>query len=417
MLLSALTPSDIDVEILDERAQVHCFDDRVDLVAVTALTADAPRVYEIAAEYRRRGVPTIVGGMHATVMPDEAALHFDAVVIGEAEYLWDQILTDVRNGQLRRRYQADQFHALAGLPHPRRDLLDPADYLTVNVIQTTRGCPHRCTFCSISTTAGLKFRCRPVSDVIEEIEAATPYGRFFGFVDDNINGHPRYALELCRAMKNCGIHWYGDTTVLIADNEPLLDAAAASGCKILLIGFESLSQTTLDKLHKRFNHANKFVEAIRRIHARGIGVIGSFILGLDGDTLDEGQRILEFAHEAALDLVQISILTPYPGTQLFEDYNKTGRLLTLDWSAYDTTRGNIVFVPEQMTGQQLQDLYFETYERVYSFSSIVSRLARSRNYPGFFVPYNFRQRTKVAAAKRRRVIVASDTRASDARPA
>lgn len=401
MLLAALMPSDIDVEIVDERVTSIDFDDPVDLVGITAMTCDVMRAYQIADEYRSRGVRVIIGGIHATVLPHEAAQHADAVVIGEAEHTITQLIDDHRHGRLQSFYQADRFHDLRNLPHPRRDLLDERYYITRNVLQTTRGCPHRCKFCSISLTAGQKFRCRPISDLIDEIMHADK--GFVGFVDDNINGNPRYARELFHALRPLRIRWYADATILIAEDEALLDAAADSGCKVILIGFESLSQNTLTGIHKRFNRPERFLEMIRRIRSRGIGVIGNFILGLDGDGNDGGAQLLQFLEAANLELAQVKILTPYPGTETFDEMDRAGRLLTKRWSEFDTSRGNVVFQPLEMSALDLQNLFFAVNERTYSYAAIFRRLPRM-NYRSFFFPYNLRQRKTVLEAKRRRTI-------------
>ncbi len=401
MLLAALMPPGVDVHIIDERTTKIDFNDRVDLVGITAMTCDVMRAYEIADAYRSRGVGVIIGGIHATVLPHEAAQHADAVVIGEAEYVLPELIDDYRRGKLRQFYQASRFHDLKSLPYPRRDLLDDRYYITRNLMQTTRGCPHRCKFCSISITAGLKFRCRPVQDLVGEIEAAD--SAFLGFVDDNINGNPRYARDVFNALRPLGVRWYGDATILIAEDEDLLDAAAASGCKVMLIGFESLSQDTLTGIHKRFNRPDRFLELIQRIRSRGIGVIGNFILGLDGDHEDGGKQLLEFLEAAKLELAQVKILTPYPGTATFEEMDQAGRLLSKRWSDFDTSRGNVVFQPLDVSPLDLQNRFFDINTSTYSYSAILRRLP-GMNYRSFFLPYNIRQRNTIAEAKRRRAV-------------
>jgi radical SAM superfamily enzyme YgiQ (UPF0313 family) len=398
MLLAALVPSDVEVEIIDERTGPIDFEASGDLVGITCMTADAIHAYKLADEFRARGVKVVLGGIHPTVLPKEAIAHADAVVIGEAEGVLNSLLRDARAGSLQQFYESSTFHDLKGLPFPRRDLLKDEFYVTKNLIQTTRGCPHRCCFCSISVVAGLQYRCRPVDEVIKEIDSLD--GRLIGFVDDNINGNMTYAKQLFEAMIPLQTKWYGDATLILGENRKMLSLAAQSGCKILLIGFESLSQSTLNGINKQFNKASHFSDIIRRIHDHGIGVIGSFILGLDGDTAAEFDQIVEFANKTSLDLVQVSVMTPYPGTQLFAELDAANRLITKDWGFYDTTRGNVVFKPQNMTPEELQGGFFEVYDRLYSFSSIMKRLARSRSFPAFFIPYNIRQRKKIKSVRK-----------------
>ena len=396
MLLAAFLPEDIVVEIVDERIAPFTFDHDADIVGITCMTADAPRAYEIADRCRANGVSVVMGGIHPTVLPEEASQHADSIVIGEAETLISTILKDFQAGDLSPVYKNEERHNLQSLPFPRKDLIDDRYYITSNVIQATRGCPNRCSFCSIGIVSGYSFRTRPIPDVIGEIEHST--GHFFAFLDDNITALPQYAGNLFDAMVPCDIHWYGLTTVAACKNRSLLSRAARSGCKIFLIGFESLSQVGLNGVGKRFNNTGHYVDTIRRVHDAGIGVMGTFMLGLDGSE-DDFKRIVDFANEAALDLAQVSILTPYPGTALYKQLDDAGRILTRDWRKYDTTAANVVFAPSQQTPEQLQQEYLETYDRLYSYSSIAWRLARSRRYPTFFIPYNLRQRAKARSVR------------------
>jgi radical SAM superfamily enzyme YgiQ (UPF0313 family) len=398
MLLAALVPEDIEVEIVDERTAPIDYDDTADLIGITCMTADAPHAYTIADRFRSQGTKVVLGGIHPTIMPAEAGRHADAVVIGEAENILDCVLRDAEKGQLQKFYESSSFHDLRNLKIARRDLISEEYYITKNLIQTTRGCPHRCSFCSISVVAGPQYRCRPTAEVIGEIESLD--GKLIGFVDDNINGNITYAKELFEALIPLNTRWYGDATILLGENEKMLSLAAKSGCRMLLIGFESLSQNTLNSLNKRFNKVSHFRDVIRRIHDQGIGVIGSFILGLDGDTQGEFDQLVDFANDANLDLVQVSILTPYPGTQLFNEMDASNRLLTKEWGLYDTTRGNVIFRPQLMTTDELRGGYFEVYERLYRFSSILKRIGGSRSFPAFFIPYNLRQRKKIKSAKK-----------------
>lgn len=397
MLLAAYAPREVDVQIIDERVSRIDYEDKVDLVGITCITSNAPRAYEIADGFRSRDVKVILGGIHPTVLPEEASNHADSVVIGEADGIFDLLLDDTMHGRLRKFYKRESFHSLKGLPFLRRDLVDDKYYVTRNLIQTSRGCPHHCRFCCASIVAGPKYRFRPLGEVLKEIEQIDT--KFIGFVDDNINGSPSYAKELFRQLRSFNLYWYGNSTVELADSAETLSLAAKSGCKILLIGFESFSKNALSNVNKSFNDSAHYISLIKRFHDNGIGVIGCFILGLDGEAPDQFDRIVHFANKAGLDGVQASILVPYPGTAVYREMDENNRILTKNWSYYDTTRPSVVFSPLQLTIEELQQGYQKIYQELYSFSSISKRLWKSKSFPAFFLPYNIRKRRKFAALR------------------
>ncbi len=370
-VLGALTPPGIAVEVVDENVTDHPFDDPVDLVGITSITATAPRAYDIAAAYRSRGVPVVMGGMHASALPDEALEHVDAVVVGEAEGVWERVLADAASGRMVGRYQADERPCLSGLPDPRRDLFDPRRYVTTNLVQTSRGCPNACSFCSVTRFFGRTYRMRPVEDVVREVAGLRD--RMVLFVDDNIAGHRARARELFRALRPLGIRWMGQSSLAIAEDRELLDLAAASGCAGLFIGFESLNSANLDGVGKgRVNRAEDFLECVARIHRRGIGIEGAFIFGMDEDDAGVFDEILGFAQSARLALAQFGILTPFPGTPLFEEMERSGRLLHRDWSRY--TISHVVARPLKMSREELQRGFDRAYREFYSYRSMVRRL-------------------------------------------
>jgi radical SAM superfamily enzyme YgiQ (UPF0313 family) len=370
--------------------------DDVDVVGITCMTADANRAYTIADQYRQLGIATILGGIHPTALPQEASTHATSVVVGEAENIIQELIADARNREVKQFYHSSIFHDLKCLPNPRRDLLDERYYSTTNVIQASRGCPYNCEFCSVGLVAGHHYRFRPVEDVAAEISASD--GQFWAFLDDNIAGNPNYAAALFSALRPLNIHWFGSCSVPAAGDPNLCRLAASSGCKVLLIGFESLSQVSLASVNKRFNSVDRFYSVVKNVHDHGIGIIGTFMLGLDGG-VDEADRIVDFALRARLDMVQIAILTPYPGTKLFETMQAQGRLLTTDWTQYDTAAGTIVFQPSDVTTSALREAYFNALERLYSPVNIARRLLGSRRYFPIFVPYNLRQRHKIRLAR------------------
>ena len=375
-VLGALTPEDIDVEVVDENVSNHDFDAPVDLVGITSITATAPRAYRVAAEYRARGVPVVMGGMHASALPGEALEHVDAVVVGEAEGIWERVLQDARSGMMSGEYRAEERPCLEGLPVPRKDLFDPKRYITTNLVQTSRGCPNACTFCAVSRFFGRTYRMRPVEDVVREVAALK--NRLVLFVDDNIAGHRARAKELFRALKPLGVRWMGQSSLAIAEDPELLDLAADSGCVALFIGFESLNPANLRGVGKGLvNRAEGFLESVEEIHRRGIGIEGAFIFGMDEDDESVFDEILGFAKGARLALAQFGILTPFPGTPLFEQMEEKGRIVEHDWSRY--TISNVVTEPLNMSREALQEGFNRAYREFYSYRSILSRLLPGMN--------------------------------------
>ncbi len=376
-LLAGLTPPDVDVRLIDENVERVDPDTPADWVAITCMTASAPRAYAVADAFRERGVPVVMGGIHPTVLPDEAGAHADAVVIGEAEPVWSQVLADLAANRLQPRYRHPEYADLAGLPRPRRELLRVARYLTTNVVQTARGCPNACAFCTVSTVSGRKYRFRPVDEVVEEVR---PLGGWVGFVDDNITGSAPRAKRLFEALIPLKLRWVGQADLNVAKDPELLSLAARSGCQALFIGLESLSQENLRAAGKSPNIGTDMGEAIRKIHRAGIEIIGSFVLGLDGDDRDVFARTAEFAERHKLAAAQFSVLTPFPGTKSREQLEQEGRILEHDWSRY--TMSNVVFRPLQMTDLELRRGQRYAYRRFYSFPSILKRCLTTRGKLG-----------------------------------
>ncbi len=378
-VLGSLTPEDIEVEVLDENIQEHDFDAPADLVGITSITATAPRAYTVAEEYRSRGVPVVMGGMHASALPEEALEHVDAVVVGEAEGIWERVLEDAAAGELSGIYQAEERPSLEHLPLPRMDLFDPARYITTNLVQTSRGCPNACSFCAVTRFFGRTYRMRPVEDVVREVSNLK--NRLILFVDDNIAGHRGRAKDLFRALRPLRIKWLGQSSLAIAEDDELLNLAAESGCVGLFIGFESLNPENLRGVGKGLvNRAEKFRDSVKKIHRAGIGIEGAFIFGMDADDESVFDQILEFAESARLALAQFGILTPFPGTPLFEEMEREGRLLHKDWSRY--TISNVVMRPRGMSREALERGFNRAYRQFYSYGSIMKRLLPSmgRNF-------------------------------------
>jgi len=331
LVVAALTPPDWEVTIIDENLGLRDYAamPRADLVGITAFTSQAPRAYELAAQFRRRGVMVVMGGIHATMCCDEAMEHVDAVVMGEAESVWAGVLNDARRGVLQRTYTGE--HAdMAQVPLARHDLLTE-DY-AFGSVQTTRGCPLDCTFCSVSAFNGKHYRHRPIEHVVQEMQAIRE--KWLLVVDDNLIGtspaHIARAKELFRAMIQAGLRkkWVGQVTINMADDEELLSLAAAAGCIGVFIGFESPSAQGLAEIGKRFNmlKGRNCAESVRRIQRHKIMVVGSFILGLDTDEPGIGRRIARAARSYGVDALSATFLTPLPGTRLWRRMQAEGRI-------------------------------------------------------------------------------------------
>jgi radical SAM superfamily enzyme YgiQ (UPF0313 family) len=367
-LLAGLTPPDVDVRLVDENVEAVDVNADADWVAITCMTASAPRAYTIADAFRQRRIPVVMGGIHPTVRPDEAAAHADAVVIGEAEPVWREVLADLAADRLRPRYEHAAYPDLVGLPRPRRELLQVRRYLTTNVVQTARGCPNACAFCTVSRVSGRRYRFRPVDEVIDEVSSL---GGWVGFVDDNIAGHAPRAKELFEALIPLRTRWIGQADLTMAKDPELLSLAARSGCQAMFIGLESLSQENLRATHKVPNVGTDMGAAIRTIHKAGIEIIGSFVLGLDGDDRSVFARTVEFAERHKLVAAQFAVLTPFPGTVIGQQLERDGRILDHDWSHY--TMSNVVFRPRHMTDLELRQGQQYAYGRFYSIPSILRR--------------------------------------------
>jgi radical SAM superfamily enzyme YgiQ (UPF0313 family) len=368
--LAALTPPDIDVQITDENVEPIDFQEDVDLVGITGMVMHAPRAYEIASRFRQRGIPVVMGGPHASSLALEAKEHVDAVVIGEAENVWGGLIEDLKKGCLKPFYKADTYCSMERMPYPRLELLKKNAYMTVNCVQTTRGCPYQCDFCHVTHFFGKTYRCRPVDDVIEEVKRLQ--GEFIVFIDDNIAGNRQYAKELFARLKPLKKKWASQASITLSRDPELLKLAADSGCVSLFIGIESLSSENLKEVNKSFNRASQFEEGIKAIHDHDIMILAGLIFGLDHD--DEGvfERTLRFCERNRIELPSFFLLTPLPGTPLFQRMESEGRLLHKDWGKYNGA--TVVFKPRLMTEETLQKGFNWVCKEGYSWGSIFKRV-------------------------------------------
>jgi len=368
--LAALTNDDWEISIIDENIEPLDFSDLPDLAAISIMTPVAKRGYEIADNYREKGVPVVVGGIHPSMMATESKAHADSVAIGEAEAIWGQMLSDFTRNDLKPFYKAPHFCKLGGLPIPKRNLLNRRAYFFVNTLQTTRGCPFDCHFCSVTSLYGHTYRVRPIDDVITEMEHMEK--GFIFFIDDNIIGKPSYSKELFKALIPLHVKWFSQAPLNIAKDRELLDVAQKSGCRGLFIGFESLSQESLNAMGKSNIRVDDFKEAITIIHDHGIGIQGSFIFGTDEDDQSIFSDVLRFIEKTHLEAVLLSILTPFPGTRIRAALLRENRIFDTDWEKYDMN--HVVFKPNKMTPRQLQDGFIWAYKQLYGYQSIVKRL-------------------------------------------
>jgi len=375
--VAALTPPDVEVSITDENVTAIDFNTDADLIGITALTSTAKRAYEIADIFRAGGKKVILGGIHPSILPAEAVEHADSVIIGEAEGLWPALIEDFRSGRLQKIYRQDKHPDLAGLPSPRRELFARDAYFIPNTISTSRGCPYACSFCSVTLFFGNTYRCRPVAEIVKEIESLD-LSKPFIFVDDNIAGKPVFAKELFRAIIPLKITWIGQASVTVANDDELLGLAAASGCAGLLIGFESINPVNLAGVGKKINKADKFEEVIKKVHAHGIAIHGCFIFGLDEDDERVFKRTVRFAQAMRLETAQFSFAMPHPGTALFALLEKEDRILSKDWSRYND---DIVYEPKLMSGKTLQAGHDWASPEFYSLPSILRRLGIIHRHP------------------------------------
>lgn len=382
LTLAGMAPERFGAEYLE----VRDFDevpDHFDAVALSTLSATAKETYAMAARFREAGTPVILGGLHATLAPEEAAQHVDALVIGEGELVWLQVLEDLEHGRLRRRYDARLLGAfdLREAPMPRFDLLSPDRYPRFTV-QTQRGCPFACEFCAASMRLSPEFRVKPVEKVIAELRRIRElFARpFVEFADDNTFADKRHGRALMRAMAGEGIRWFTETDVSVADDEELLRMMRDAGCQQVLIGFESPRFGSLDGVEKRSNwkarRTERYLKAVETIQRHGITVNGCFILGLDGDGPECFDRVFRFVEESGLYDVQITCLTPFPGTPLWTRLSEEGRILSEE-ATERCTLFDINFQPDRMSVAQLREGFRDLTRRLYAPEFVEKR---SRNF-------------------------------------
>ncbi len=368
--LAALIPDELNasVKYIDEMIEPVDFECDADLVGITCISGTSRRAYEIADRFRERGSRVVLGGIHTTLMPDEARQHADSIVCGYAETTWPQLLEDFRKGELKKEYTDFEISPDSIVP-PMRSIVKHQKYMAANTIEFSRGCGNSCEYC-VSPRFKQKVLVKRAESVLREIERIP--GKFITFLDPNLITDIPLAFEFFSQLRKHKKYWLGGCTVEISQNPDLLDLMVESGCKGLLIGFESLNQKTLDAAKKNFNQVNEYAALIKLLHRKGIMVEGCFMVGFDNDEPTVFQHLRDFVIESHIDLVHYTIYTPFPGTALFEQMKQNDRILTDDWSLYNGQ--HVVFKPKNMGAEDLQKSVYALWRKTYRYSSIVKRL-------------------------------------------
>ena len=376
-MVAAATPPEHEIRLLDENLDALEIDDPVDLVGITAMTCQAMRAYEIAAEYRLRGVPVILGGMHVTLIPEEAAEHADSILLGDAETVWTNIVDDARKRKLQPRYEGKPGVGQINRVLPRRDLFKGKGYLPLTLMQYVRGCRFACSFCAVSQYFDKKHYHRAIDDVLREIEAQDR--KFIFFIDDNIASDHKALAELCHALIPMKLHWVSQASLDVTRNLPLMKLLERAGNWGNVTGFESITPQSLRDARKspnlpRFSH---YKEEVRVLREHGMQSWAAFTLGYDHDTPESIAATVDFALESRFTLAAYNILMPYPNTPLYRQLEKEGRLLwNGKWWLHPQYRFNhAAFVPRLMTPEELTDACHAARTRFNSFPSLLHRFA------------------------------------------
>ena len=369
--LAALTPKKHSIKIVNENYENIDFNEDVDLVGITSYTMTAPQVYKIADEFRSRGKKVVIGGYHPTALPKEAIQHADSIVLGEAEATWSELISDVEKDKLKKFYGPNPDFDMAAIPPIRRDLIIHNPIM--GAVQSTRGCPNKCEFCAIASFCKHGVKQRPIKNVVEEIKQMP--NRLFVIHDPSLTVNPKYTRELFKEMirqkVNKGWVANGNANVLGKVDEEFLNLARKAGCIEWFVGFESVSQAALDGIKKTVNRVEDFKKMIKRVHDHGMTIQGGIIFGFDEDTPDVFDTTLEKMNELEMDVVEINILTPYPGTPLFDRLEKEGRILTRDWSRYNQV--DVVFKPRHMSEKELFEGTRKVAKKFYSIPDLLKR--------------------------------------------
>ncbi|MEA5421460.1 radical SAM protein [Spirulina sp. CCNP1310] len=365
--IASFCPEDAEIDLQDEHVEPLNLEDEPDLVVIQVYITSAHRAYELADHYRRKGAYICLGGLHVTALPEEAAAHADTIFLGPGEDTWPQFWADWQGGKVQKIY-GSTVRSLVGMPPIRRDLIKRERYLVPNSIVVSRGCPHHCDFCYKDAfyAGGKSFYTQAVDEALAEIERLP--GRHLFFLDDHLFGHAAFAEALFSGMRGMNRVWQAAGTIQTILKPGLLEKAVESGLRSLFVGFETLNTANLREQHKFHNLNRDYTEAIRRLHDYGVMINGSFVFGMDGDDATVGDRTVAWAIEQGIETATFHILTPYPGTALYERMATQGRLLHHHWPDYDTR--HTVFQPAQLQPAELEAIYWRAYEQFYRWGAI-----------------------------------------------
>jgi radical SAM superfamily enzyme YgiQ (UPF0313 family) len=388
--IAGLTPNDVVIKFYDDRLEAIPFDEPTDLAAISVETYTAKRTYQIASEYRQRGVPVVMGGFHATLCPEEVADYAEAVVIGEAEELWPQVIDDFRHGRLEKFYQQSTRPSLVGLK-PDRSIFRGKRYLPIGLIEWGRGCHFNCDFCAIQTAFNQSQTRRPTDEVLREIKQIWPYKKLIFLVDDNLTTNMKAAKEFLQALIPLKIRWVSQASINVAHDEAFLDLLVRSGCQGLLVGFESLDAENLKSMNKGFNTMNGgYEKALANLRRYRIRLYITFVFGYDHDTPASFAESVAFAKHHHFYIAAFNHLTPFPGTPLYTRLQAENRLRYPAWWLDDAYSYNqIPFRPVHMRPEELQHHCVEARRAFYTWPSIIRRSLDSVNRASFLMFRNF----------------------------
>lgn len=377
-------PQDWDIKVWDENVDdLDCEHEKADLVALSFLCANSERGYKIADVFRGRNIKVVLGGVHVSVCPNEAALHADAICIGDAEDIFPCLLEDFTNGCLKKVYQrVCNAETMDKFSKPRRDLYNKEKYLNINTMQTSRGCPHICSFCSVASRYNRRYGVKPIRQILSEVEELDAKSDPIFFVDDNMFVDKNRTIELLHELRRFNIRWWTQTDIITVQDESFLELAKESGCINLVLGLETLSEVSIKKMSKNQNSRYSYPETIKKIHKHGIFLNPSFTLGLDDDDESVFQNIFNFLNENEIVFSTFNILTPLPGTVLYNEMINENRIVDFEWKHYDMSHA--VYQPTGMSRDTLKAGYDWLCQKYYSINEIYKRISPLKNKKDIF---------------------------------
>jgi radical SAM superfamily enzyme YgiQ (UPF0313 family) len=393
--VAALTPAIHQVYIEDENLKKLRFDDKPHLVGINVNVDTSTRAIEIARKYREQNITVVFGGIHPSANPDTMIKYCDSIVIGDAENVWDALINDLINNQLKPFYH-DKVVDLSKVPFPKWNIVNLKNYLYNNIVVTSRGCPYKCNFCyNSSEYSNSSFRNRPIEKVVEEIKRLDT--KQVMFIDDNFIGNPKWTYEFIQKIKPMNLTWHAAVSTNIIHHKELIGEFAESGCKSLFIGFESINDKSIKSVQKSQNKISDYEELIQLIHSKNIMINASLVFGFDYDTKSVFKDTLKWLVRNKVETMTAHILTPYPGTKLYEKLEMEGRITCTDYSKYNTS--NVVFKPVGMTAKELRNGYLWLYREFYSFKNIIKRkpVNKTNNMPYFLFNFCYRKFGKITS--------------------